>query len=89
MFLSIGVDSVRSRVARRVGSIYRPSTTSSGNLNGSSEKSDQLDLVLHTIFDAHIPLNQAHIQAEEIQLALRLAYPRLGSVVIHTEPPEQ
>jgi divalent metal cation (Fe/Co/Zn/Cd) transporter len=30
-----------------------------------------------------------HIQAEEIQRALRQAYPQLGSVVIHTEPPEQ
>jgi cation diffusion facilitator family transporter len=69
--------------------IYRPSTTRSGNLNGSTEKSDQLDLVLHTIFDAHIPLSQAHIQAEEIQIALRQAFPQLGSVVIHTEPPEQ
>ena len=69
--------------------IYRPSTARSGNLNGSSEKSDQLDLVLHTFFDAHIPLSQAHIQAEEIKRALRQAYPQLGSVVIYTEPPEQ
>jgi hypothetical protein len=28
------------------------------------------------------------LQAEEIQRALRLAYPDLGAVVIHTEPPE-
>jgi hypothetical protein len=34
-------------------------------------------------------LSQAHLQAEEIQRALRLAYPTLGSVVIHTEPPEE
>lgn len=69
--------------------IYRPSTTRSGYLNGSTEKSDQLDLVLHTIFGPHTPLSQVHIQAEEIQLALRQAYPQLGAVVIHTEPPEQ
>lgn len=48
----------------------------------------ELDLVLHTICEPHIPLSQAHLQAEEIQRALRLAYPDLGSVVIHTEPPE-
>jgi len=69
--------------------IYRPATTRSGYLNGSTEQSDQLDLVLHTIFDPHVPLSQVHIQAEEIQRALRQAYPQLGSVVIHTEPPEQ
>jgi cation diffusion facilitator family transporter len=50
---------------------------------------DELDLVLHTIFEAHAPLSQVHIWAEEIKRALRQAYPNLGSVVIHTEPPEQ
>ena len=52
-------------------------------------KKDELDLVLHTIFAAHAPLSQVHIWAEEIKRALRQAYPNLGSVVIHTEPPEQ
>lgn len=56
---------------------------------GTSANRDELDLVLHTIFDAHAPLSQVHIWAEEIELTLRLAYPHLGSVVIHTEPPEQ
>lgn len=50
---------------------------------------DELDLVLHTICEPHIPLSQAHLRAEEIQRALRLVYPGLGSVVIHTEPPEE
>lgn len=50
---------------------------------------DELDIVLHTIFDAHAQLSQVHIWAEEIKRALRRAYPNLGSVVIHTEPPEQ
>ena len=60
------------------------------NENGSDrEQNEELDLVLHTIFDPHIPLSQAHVQAEEIQRALRSTYPGLGSVVIHTEPPEQ
>ncbi|HLX40895.1 MAG TPA: cation transporter dimerization domain-containing protein [Ktedonobacteraceae bacterium] len=41
------------------------------------------------MFDAHAPLSQVHITAEEIKRALRQEYPRLDSVVIHTEPPEQ
>ncbi len=49
---------------------------------------NKLDLVLHTTFDAQVPLSQAHIQAEEIKRKLRRAYPNLDSVVIHTEPPE-
>ena len=49
---------------------------------------DKLDLVLHTTFDAQVPLSQAHIQAEEITRRLRHEYPHLDSVVIHTEPPE-
>jgi cation diffusion facilitator family transporter len=48
----------------------------------------ELDLVLHTTFDAHAPLSKVHTQAEEIKRALRQTYPDLGSVVIHTEPPE-
>ncbi len=50
-------------------------------------KTSELDLVLHTIFAADEPLSQVHIHAEEIKRALRDAYPYLGSVVIHTEPP--
>jgi cation diffusion facilitator family transporter len=69
--------------------LYRSYITRNDNLNGSDgEQNAELDLVLHTIFDPHIPLSQAHVQAEEIQRALRHAYPDLGSVVIHTEPPE-
>ena len=49
---------------------------------------EELDLVLHTFLDPHIPLSQAHIQAEEIKRTLRHEYPCLGSVAIHTEPPE-
>jgi cation diffusion facilitator family transporter len=68
--------------------LYRvrsPSTTA----KKKDEKEEELDLVLHTIFDAHAPLSQVHVWAEEIKRALRQAYPNLGSVVIHTEPPEQ
>src|SRR6266700_3247880 len=53
-----------------------------------NKTSPELDLVLHTTFDAHAPLSKVHAQAEEIKRALRQAYPNLGSVVIHTEPPE-
>ncbi len=59
----------------------------SGNTN--DHQPEKLDLVLHTIFDAHAPLSQVHIVAEEIKRALRQTYPNLDSVVIHTEPPEQ
>jgi cation diffusion facilitator family transporter len=65
--------------------LYR-SRASKANNGGNM---DELDLVLHTIFDAHAPLSQVHVWAEEIKRALRQAYPNLGSVVIHTEPPDQ
>jgi cation diffusion facilitator family transporter len=63
--------------------LYRPKLTPT-RLSGTTE----LDLVLHTIFDAHAPLRQVHANAEEIKRALRRAYPNLSSVTIHTEPPE-
>jgi cation diffusion facilitator family transporter len=69
--------------------LYRTQPSPDNNLNPSQkDQNEELDLVLHTAFDPHIPLSQAHVQAEEIQRALRHAYPDLGSVVIHTEPPE-
>jgi cation diffusion facilitator family transporter len=69
--------------------LYRSYLIHKDNLNRSDgEQNTELDLVLHTIFDPHLPLTEAHVQAEEIQRALRHAYPDLGSVVIHTEPPE-
>jgi cation diffusion facilitator family transporter len=52
------------------------------------KKAPNLDLVLHTTFEAHAPLSQVHIGAEKIKRALRRAYPNLNNVVIHTEPPE-
>ena len=56
--------------------------------NAIEHEENKLDLVLHTTFDAQVPLSQAHIQAEEIKRKLRDEYPQLDSVVIHTEPPE-
>ncbi|HVB72044.1 MAG TPA: cation diffusion facilitator family transporter [Ktedonobacteraceae bacterium] len=68
--------------------LYRPATTQLELTNGANNHREELDLVLHTIFDPHIPLSQAHIQAEEIKRSLRKEYPALGSIAIHTEPPE-
>jgi cation diffusion facilitator family transporter len=69
--------------------LYQPYFSLATSTIGMKNQHEELDLVLHTFFDPHIPLSQAHLQAEEIQRALRLAYPFLGSVVIHTEPPEK
>ncbi len=68
--------------------LYQPSTTQLDHINSSGSNKEELDLVLHTFFDPHIPLSQAHIQAEEIKRSLRKEYPNLGSIAIHTEPPE-
>lgn len=69
--------------------LYQPFFSVASNNITNLATREELDLVLHTICEPHIPLTQAHLRAEEIQRALRLAYPDLGSVVIHTEPPEE
>jgi cation diffusion facilitator family transporter len=69
--------------------LYQPYLSLVGNTQPAQRRPEELDLVLHTLCEPHIPLSQAHLQAEEIQRALRQAYPDLGSVVIHTEPPEE
>lgn len=69
--------------------LYQPYLSLAGNTQPTQRRQEELDLVLHTLCEPHIPLSQAHLQAEEIQRALRQAYPDLGSVVIHTEPPEE
>ncbi len=68
--------------------LYRSRPTTAEVKGQHGDGPIELDLVLHTIFDAHAPLSQVHIWAEEIKRALRQAYPHLASVVIHTEPPE-
>lgn len=72
----------------RSSTVQTPSTATSDAVDGSHTTQEDLDLVLHTIFSPAIPLSQAHMHAEEIKRALRQHYPCLGSVVIHTEPPE-
>ncbi len=47
------------------------------------------DLVLHCTFAGAAPIQQVHVQAEEIERALRAELPPLGAVLIHTEPPEE
>lgn len=69
--------------------LYQPYLSLAARNIGGKGAPEELDLVLHTFCDPQIPLSQAHLQAEEIQRALRLAYPDLGAVVIHTEPPER
>jgi len=47
----------------------------------------ELDVVVHTTFAANAPLSKVHIQAEEIKRKFRQAYPNIGVITIHTEPP--
>ncbi len=69
--------------------LYRSCSSNTGRTAPVEDGSEGLDVVLHTTFDAHAPISQVHILAEEIQRTLRQVYPHLASVVIHTEPPEQ
>ncbi len=70
--------------------LYRsqPEIGATSKSGDDDDKESHLDLMLHTTFDAQVPLSEAHIQAEEIKRRLRHAYPHLDSVIIHTEPPE-
>jgi divalent metal cation (Fe/Co/Zn/Cd) transporter len=68
--------------------LYRSRTVTADFKKQRQDGQPALDLVLHTTFDAHAPLSKVHVTAEEIKRALRQSYPNLGSVVIHTEPPE-
>jgi cation diffusion facilitator family transporter len=43
-------------------------------------------LSLHLIIDSDRPVAEVHIIAEELENRLRLEFPQLGRVVIHTEP---
>ena len=53
----------------------------------AEEPLPELDVVVHTTFAAFAPLSQVHIQTEEIKRMFRQAYPNLGAITIHTEPP--
>jgi divalent metal cation (Fe/Co/Zn/Cd) transporter len=83
------VDKIAGKGSAHDIRLFQPYLSLAGKSNAYQTKQNELDLVLHTFCEPHIPLSQAHLQAEEIQRALRLAYPTLGSVVIHTEPPEE
>ncbi|GER85919.1 cation transporter [Dictyobacter vulcani] len=69
--------------------LYRPSKQMVEAGGHGTNGAHELDLVLHTIFDAHAPLSQVHIDAEKIKRSLRRLYPNLNTVIIHTEPPEK
>ncbi|GHO81100.1 hypothetical protein KSD_88710 [Ktedonobacter sp. SOSP1-85] len=49
----------------------------------------QLDLTFHLIFQAHAPVSQVHIQAEEVKRDLRQRFPCLDTITLHMEPPEE
>jgi cation diffusion facilitator family transporter len=59
------------------------------HLYHAQESMPERDVVLHTTFAASTPLSQVHIQTEEIKRTFRQAYPTLGAITIHTEPPEE
>ncbi len=82
-------DSIAGRGSAHDVHLYRPKLTQ-GTIRENSKLSctTELDLVFHITFDAHAPLSQVHVNAEEIKRALRRAYPNLSSVTVHTEPPE-
>jgi divalent metal cation (Fe/Co/Zn/Cd) transporter len=62
-------------------------------MNGAEGQPSQehplYDLVLHCTFAGAAPIQQVHVQAEEIERALRADLPPLGAVLIHAEPPEE
>jgi cation diffusion facilitator family transporter len=84
------VDSIAGKDAAHDIHLYRsrPSTADLSRSERLDTQPVELDLVLHATFAAEAPLSQVHIQAEEIKRTLRQVYPNLGSVIIHTEPPE-
>jgi cation diffusion facilitator family transporter len=55
----------------------------------ASQQNPLYDLVLHCTFSGAAPIQQVHVQAEEIERALRADLPPLGAVLIHAEPPEE
>ncbi len=81
-------DSIAGAGSAHDVNLYQPRLVKADLSRQKGQAMPELDLVLHTTFDAQIPLSQAHIWAEEIKRALRQAYPNLNSVIIHTEPPE-
>jgi cation diffusion facilitator family transporter len=68
--------------------VYRVQEPGAGQ-NALEERVPHLDVVVQTTFAASTPLSQFHMQAEEIKRAFRQAYPTLGAITIHMEPPEE
>jgi cation diffusion facilitator family transporter len=66
--------------------VYEVTSGAEGPL---SQEHPLYDLVLHCTFAGAAPIQQVHVQAEEIEQALRAVLPALGAVLIHTEPPEE
>jgi divalent metal cation (Fe/Co/Zn/Cd) transporter len=71
--------------------LYRPQETSAGHHSQKTpeERIAALEVVVHITFRASAPLSQVHMQAEQIKRAFRQAYPTLGTITLHAEPPEE
>jgi divalent metal cation (Fe/Co/Zn/Cd) transporter len=68
--------------------LYRARASSQNLARAGGQAIPELDVVFHTTCDGQVPLSQVHIQAEAIKRKLRQDYPSLGTITIHTEPPE-
>jgi hypothetical protein len=68
--------------------VYRPSDEGGQPRMGGSDQGDPAayDLVLHVAIPGDQPLPAVHERAEEIERALRAAFPALAHVLIETEP---
>jgi divalent metal cation (Fe/Co/Zn/Cd) transporter len=71
--------------------VYRVQEPGAGQntQEAAEERAPELEGVVQTTFAASTPLSQVHVQAEEIKRAFRQAYPTLGAITIHMEPPEE
>ncbi len=56
--------------------------------NVDEAQSNSFDIMFHTCFPKQMSIQQVHNQAEVIKRALRIQYPFLGAIIIHTEPPD-
>ncbi|WP_201375340.1 cation diffusion facilitator family transporter [Ktedonobacter robiniae] len=91
------VDAIRQRVDEKVGrerahDIHLYCAQDEGGRareDLTPEDMSQLDLTFHLIFQAHAPVSQVHIQAEEVKRDLRQRFPCLDTITLHMEPPEE
>jgi len=82
-------DEVASTGSKHEISVYRAQEPlpEQRSYTTAKKRLPELDVVVHTTFAANAPLSKVHIQAEEIKRMFRQAYPNIGVITIHTEPP--